>query len=46
MPEDTDSRGTAPEQIVDYDAFLSHASEDKPWYEQLAARVCDEGARV
>ena len=29
MPEDTDSRGTAPEQIVDYDAFLSHASADK-----------------
>src|SRR5439155_17680905 len=29
MPEDTDSRGTASEQIVDYDAFLSHASADK-----------------
>lgn len=46
MPEDTDNRGTAPEQIVDYDAFLSHAREDKPWCEQLAVRVRDEGARV
>jgi hypothetical protein len=31
MPEDTDSRGITPEQRVDYDAFLSHVREDKPY---------------
>jgi hypothetical protein len=46
MPEDTDNRGTAPEQIVDYDAFLSRTSEDNPWCEQLAVRLRDEGVRV
>jgi hypothetical protein len=46
MPEDTDSRGITLEQTVDYDAFHSHVREDKPWCEQLAVRVRDEGARV
>jgi len=46
MPEDTDSSDTTPRQVIDYDAFLSHASEDKPWCEQLAERLRDEGVRV
>lgn len=46
MPEGTDSKGITPEQTIDYDAFLSPASEDKPWCEQLAMRLRDEGVRV
>jgi hypothetical protein len=46
MPEDTDSSGATPRQVIDYDAFLSHASEDKAWCERLAERLRDEGVRV
>lgn len=46
MPEDTDSNESTRRQVIDYDAFLSHASEDKPWCERLAERLRDEGVRV
>ena len=35
-----------PQPDFDYDVFLSHASEDKPWCAMLAGRLRDEGVRV
>ena len=31
---------------IEYDVFLSHASEDNEWCEKLALRLRDEGVRV
>src|SRR5215831_18759881 len=46
MPAHIDSSDATLRQVLDYDAFLSHASEDKPWCERLAERLRDEGVRV
>ncbi len=34
------------DEAFDYDVFLSHASEDAAWCEQLAERLRNEGVRV